>query len=1238
MFGRTVSESAAGRRKGLFVLPALFLAVGAIVGCSSGTKTITVTISPKTASVKLQACQQFAYSITPSSDTGGVKWYVNDTNGGNATIGTIDTTGKYCAPNSSSTSFTGTVKAISNTDTSKFDTATVTVTTGATVTVYPTITVTIATGETYQFSDTVTNLPNANSPTAVDWYVDSTLGGSNAIGTIDSTGLYTAPPSAGSHVIKAQLQSDSNSYGSADVTVVAAGAATLSDVYPCDATFNQTYGCFYPQNALFEDIFLYGSNFRSSSVARANGSALMTSFVSTNVLRARLMASDLTKADTSSGTGTLYVDVVQNDASGISSSSSAISIPVQRVPPTLISSSPDNVTLPGGTLSVQFNGGYFGDDSSAAFNGIAQSSTTQNARQLLVTIDSSNFSNAGLYPITARNSGQSQIASANLAVRPNITQTTSPTPLTTQPTKGTTPSAVAVNLANGLAVVTNAGSNSITLFDLTASIPTAIGPYSVGKTPNGVAVDDLANLAFVVNTNDNSIQFIDLAPAPAQPPTILGTVAYSASNDTSVNAPHAVQPYSVAVNSLTQKGLIVYQGSSYIDVFDYSAAFNSSTRTLDTTKIVFRRGQIPTSGTYPHVDIEPRFNWAIVTPGGNATASIVNLGSDGQEIAATIAAPSSDGVKRSSGTVTVTTTSGHNLVSDQYVTIAGVDDSAFDGYFQITVTSSTQFTYTQSGSDTTSGNGTVSAAAPLATINVNKDVRGVSINTETDVALMCDPTSVSLTLFSLLDQTTSTIAGTNSMPATGSACAVNPLTDTAAVVNGTANSFSVVDLGNKKVLSYFTIGRNPSAVAIDPVQNLAIAVNSTDATVTIIPLGAVRSSIARSQPQVTLLSAYQSMTSTSDETLTVVGGGFVSGAVVRINEKSLVTNFVSGRELAANLPASQLSSPAHYVVDVQNPDGNVSNVSDFYVMKSISVGSSPRAVAIDRQRNLAVITNTGAAVNNSLGTVSVVDLKSYSERYRITVGKSPQGVAVSSLAGRAAVSNNGDDTVSIIGLDTGTLASTVSVAPSSGTSSPLGIAIHPATGQVVVADSTASQLSFFNISSPATPTTLTVDVGPNTPAIDPTRNIVAVAESGSDKVVVVDLGSKQVMSRITGTAFPTGALYDPDSDQFIVPSSTTNNVYAFRVDPASNTYGPPTGYSVGFNPTSLDYNYRTRTLVTCNVLSQTLSIMDFLSGKVKAVIPIAMSQQYSIAIIPESNQAIVVDQNNDRIVIVPLPK
>src|SRR2546423_10325472 len=108
-------------------------------------------------------------------------------------------------------------------------------------------------------------------------------------------------------------------------------------------------------------------------------------------------------------------------------------------------------------------------------------------------------------------------------------------------------------------------------------------------------------------------------------------------------------------------------------------------------------------------------------------------------------------------------------------------------------------------------------------------------------------------------------------------------------------------------MSTVPIGSKAFAVGNEPVLNMAVGVNSTDATVTIIPLGAIRSSLSRPQPQVTLISPFKTLTSTSDETLTVTGGGFVSGAFVRVNEQALSTTFVSSRELTATLKASQLA-------------------------------------------------------------------------------------------------------------------------------------------------------------------------------------------------------------------------------------------------------------------------------------------------------------------------------------------
>ena len=40
----------------------------------------------------------------------------------------------------------------------------------------------------------------------------------------------------------------------------------------------------------------------------------------------------------------------------------------------------------------------------------------------------------------------------------------------------------------------------------------------------------------------------------------------------------------------------------------------------------------------------------------------------------------------------------------------------------------------------------------------------------------------------------------------------------------------------------------------------------------------------------------------------------------------------------------------------------------------------------------------------------------------------------------------------------------------------------------------------------------------------------------------------------------------------------------------------------------------------------------------KAIIPLPVSQQFAVAIDPVTNRALVVDQNNNRVIVVPLPR
>jgi len=116
------------RVKPLGPLATAFIALLGMGGCGS-TSVVVVTITPTTATVRLQATQQFTAVVTGNSNT-NVTWSVNSVVGGNATVGTVTTQGLYTAPANALNSSSVAVTATSVADTSISATATVTISSG----------------------------------------------------------------------------------------------------------------------------------------------------------------------------------------------------------------------------------------------------------------------------------------------------------------------------------------------------------------------------------------------------------------------------------------------------------------------------------------------------------------------------------------------------------------------------------------------------------------------------------------------------------------------------------------------------------------------------------------------------------------------------------------------------------------------------------------------------------------------------------------------------------------------------------------------------------------------------------------------------------------------------------------------------------------------------------------------------------------------------------------------------
>jgi hypothetical protein len=156
---------------------------------------VSITVSPTTATIYTNATQQFSAYISGTPNT-AVTW----TSSG----GTVNSSGLYTAP-ASAGSYT--VTATSQADTSKSAVATVNVQAqSVSITISPAA-ATIYVSKTQQFTASVSGTTN----TTVTWTASG--------GTVNSSGLYTAPSTAGSYTVTATSQADTTKSATAAVTV-----------------------------------------------------------------------------------------------------------------------------------------------------------------------------------------------------------------------------------------------------------------------------------------------------------------------------------------------------------------------------------------------------------------------------------------------------------------------------------------------------------------------------------------------------------------------------------------------------------------------------------------------------------------------------------------------------------------------------------------------------------------------------------------------------------------------------------------------------------------------------------------------------------------------------------------------------------------------------------------------------------------------------------------------------------
>ena len=152
------------------------------------------------------------------------------------------------------------------------------------VTISPTV-ASVATGEAEQFTATVTGSAN----TAVTWSVNDIPGGDTTVGTISSTGLYTAPaavPSPDVVSVKATSAANSAKSASAQVTITLP-VPTLTSLAPLTVL----------RSSADFDLDVYGSRFSATSQVVFNGAPAATTYLGNSThLTAHITSADIATA------------------------------------------------------------------------------------------------------------------------------------------------------------------------------------------------------------------------------------------------------------------------------------------------------------------------------------------------------------------------------------------------------------------------------------------------------------------------------------------------------------------------------------------------------------------------------------------------------------------------------------------------------------------------------------------------------------------------------------------------------------------------------------------------------------------------------------------------------------------------------------------------------------------------------------------------------------------------------
>jgi YVTN family beta-propeller protein len=336
----------------------------------------------------------------------------------------------------------------------------------------------------------------------------------------------------------------------------------------------------------------------------------------------------------------------------------------------------------------------------------------------------------------------------------------------------------------------------------------------------------------------------------------------------------------------------------------------------------------------------------------------------------------------------------------------------------------------------------------------------------------------------------------------------------------------------------------------------------------------------------------------------------------------------SAGQPALNNPTGLAAIGGFAYVANQNDAGTVSviNTATGAVVKTITVGSQPSAVAIDQVTGLAYVTNRGS------GTVSVINTATNTVvGSAIRVGSSPQDLAVAHNATitRAYVVNNAGNSVSVIDARNGNSVSTISLGSGS---APTAVAVSADGTRAYVTHRTllgGGRVSVINTATNTVIATVNVGSSPQDVAVNPLDNRVYVANNGSGSVSVINPAANNSVSTITVGGSPQSVAVSPDKsvvlvalsdDRLVMIDTKTNTVIGspHLIDNAAETgthivaFGPD-GRAFVTDAATADRTVRVVGLTPADIVAPTTAVTGP-SGSVSGVVSFSATASDNVSV------------------------